>query len=129
MASERGKEISRRRSHEIGGERSTPETSLSEALYEHEALQVDARSLELRLTAPGSFFRLHQAEIVTRTRVPQIGYGYRRSGIDIAVTSLDNYGLPVGLSIQMPDTESLQNVYIWDGDRVLPLMDAGSIVR
>ena len=94
-----------------------------------EALPVDARSLELHLTAPGSFFRLQQAEIISRTRVPQIGYRYRRSGIDIAVTSLDNNGLPVGLSIQMPDTESLQNVYIWDGDRVVSLMEAVSIVR
>ena len=88
-----------------------------------EALPADARSLELRLSAPGSFFRLQQAETISRTRVPQIGYRYRSSGLDIVVTALDKHGLPVGLSVQMPDTESLQNVYIWNGDRVVSLME------
>ena len=89
-----------------------------------EALPAGVRSFELRLIAPGSFFRIQQAEIISRTKVPHVGYQYHATGADIEVTALDHHGLPVGLSVRMPDTDSLQKVFVWDGARVISLIEA-----
>lgn len=86
------------------------------------AVVVDDRRFELRLETPGEFFRVETFEVLSKQVRAEIGYTYGKGDARVTVRGIGSLGEPNLLEIDMGSPEKLQQVMVWDGSRLVPLV-------
>jgi len=82
-----------------------------------------AQVFELALKNPDEFFRLESPEFLTRRLRPEIGYTYTKAEAQITVKGLSLRGEPNHIEIDIGAPWRLQQVLVWDGEDLIPLLD------
>ena len=87
-----------------------------------ETHQIDERRFAMHLAEPDDFFRLESMEILSGKRPLEIGYSYAKADVVIRVTGLSNQGQANTLEIDMGSKGRLARVYVWNRERLMPLV-------
>lgn len=86
------------------------------------ALVLDGQRFELALGSPEEFFRLETVEAMSKQLRAEVGYTYAKGDVQITVKGLNTQGEPNLLEIDMGDPEKLKQVMVWDGSRLVSLV-------
>jgi hypothetical protein len=87
-----------------------------------ETLALDGQRFALKLESPEEFFRLETMEVMSKRLRAEVGYGYTKEGARLTVKELNAQGEPNALEIDMGNPERLRQVMVWNGSRLVPLV-------
>ncbi len=86
------------------------------------ATPVDEQRFELALGSPGEFFRLETIEVLSKQLRPGPGYSYTKGSARITAVGFNDQNEPNRLEIDMGTPERLKQVRVWNGERLVPVV-------